>query len=115
MRILVLPFGGFFLPAPVFPQAGTGSITGTVVDPAGAVVAGAQVEVKNTETGVSYPTVTTNTGAYTTLNLPPGPYSVTVTVPGFKKFVRAGLNLAVAQILGIDISFEVGATNDSVT
>lgn len=101
--------------AAAFPQAGTGSITGTVVDPAGAVVAGAQVEVKNTETGVLYPTVTTNTGAYNTLNLPPGPYSVTVTVPGFKKFVRSGMSLAVGQTLGIDISLEVGAVGDSVT
>ena len=115
MRILVVTLCALLFAAAAFPQAGTGSITGTVVDPAGAIVAGAQVEVKNTETGVLYPTVTTNTGAYNTINLPPGPYSVTVTVPGFKKFVRTGMNLAVAQILGIDISLEVGASAESVT
>jgi hypothetical protein len=115
MRILAVSLCALFFAALAFPQAGTGTITGTVVDPAGAVVAGAQVEVKNTDTGVLYPTVTTNTGAYTTINLPPGGYSVTVTVPGFKKFVRSGMSLAVAQTLGIDVSLEVGATNDSVT
>ena len=115
MRIFAVTLCALFFAALAFPQAGTGTITGTVVDPAGAVVAGAQVEVKDTDTGVLYPTVTTNTGAYTTINLPPGGYSVTVTVPGFKKFVRSGMNLAVAQTLGIDVSLEVGATNDSVT
>jgi hypothetical protein len=115
MRILAVTLCALFFAAVAFPQAGTGTITGTVVDPAGAVIAGAQVEVKDTETGVLYPAVTTNTGAYTAINLPPGPYSVTVSVPGFKKFVRTGMNLAVAQTLGIDISLEVGGTNDFVT
>jgi len=45
-----------------FGQAGTGTITGTVTDPGGAVVANATVEAKNTETGVAYPAATTGTG-----------------------------------------------------
>src|SRR5690348_5678793 len=40
-----------------FGQAGAGTITGAVIDPTGAAVAHAQIEVKNTQTGVIYPTV----------------------------------------------------------
>ncbi len=55
-----------------FGQVGNGVITGTVTDPAGAVVAGASVEAKNAETGVVFPAVTTNTGNYTIPELPVG-------------------------------------------
>src|SRR5271167_4961009 len=85
----------------MFGQAGTGTITGTVTDPAGAVVAGAAVEIKNTETGVIYPAVTTTTGVYSANNLPIGSYSVTVTVSGFKKFTRTGISVAATQVLSI--------------
>ena len=68
----------------LFGQAGTGTITGTVTDAAGAVVPGAAIEVRNADTNVAYPTVTTETGAYTVLRLPPGGYAITVTASGFK-------------------------------
>jgi hypothetical protein len=98
-----------------FSQAGNGTITGTITDPAGAVVSSVSVEVRNTETGVLSPAVSTATGLYSAVNLPPGPYSVTVAVPGFKKYSRTGLNLAVGQILAIDIPLEVGATTEAIT
>ncbi len=115
MRTLLLASVFLLVSILVFGQAGTGTITGTITDPAGAVVAGATVEVKNTETGTTVQTVSTNTGAYTVLNLQPGPYSVTVTVAGFKKYTRTGLSLAAAQVLGIDAALEVGGANESVT
>ncbi len=96
-------------------QAGTGTITGTVTDSAGAVIPGASVEVKNAETNVPYPTVSTETGAYTVLRLPPGPYSVTVQVTGFKTLNRAGLLVSAGQTLPLDLVLEVGAVNESVT
>ncbi|HEY6342738.1 MAG TPA: TonB-dependent receptor [Bryobacteraceae bacterium] len=101
--------------AALFGQAATGTISGTVTDPAGAVVANAQVEVRNTETNVPYPTVTTGAGDYTVLRLPPGPYSVTVTAPGFKKLVRGGLAVDAGQVLPLDLTLEVGSASESVT
>ena len=115
MRILVVTLCALLFAAAAFPQAGNGTITGTITDPAGAVVAGAAVEVRNTETGQVFPTVSTSTGAYTATPLPPGSYSVTVSVSGFKKYVRTSLSLASAQVLGIDVSLDVGGTNESVT
>src|SRR3984957_16751970 len=77
----------------LFGQAGTGTITGTVRDPAGAVVPSAPIEVRNTETNVPYPTTTTDTGAYSVSQLPPGSYSVTASAAGFKKLIRAGVTV----------------------
>jgi len=99
----------------LFGQAGTGTITGTVTDPVGAVIANASVEARNTDTNVPYPTVTTETGAYTIVRLPPGPYSVTVSAPGFKKLNRSGLAVDAGQTLPLDLSLEVGSAAESVT
>jgi hypothetical protein len=99
----------------LFGQAGTGALSGMVTDPAGAVIANAAVEVRNTETNAPYPTVTTDTGAYTVPRLPPGPYSLTVSAPGFKKLVRSGLTIDAGQTLPLDVALEVGASTESVT
>ena len=99
----------------VVAQSDRSQITGTVSDPAGAVVANAPVQAKNVNTGLEYQTVSTTTGNYTLNELPVGRYEMTVAVPGFKKYVRQGLDVLAAQTYRIDISLEVGATSDSVT
>jgi hypothetical protein len=99
----------------MFGQAASGTITGVVIDPAGAVVPGANVEVKNIDTGVIFPAVTTNTGSYSANNLPIGNYSVSVTVPGFKKYTRTGMSVAATQVLNVPVALEVGAASESVT
>src|SRR4051794_14894010 len=81
-----------------FGQAGAGTITGTIADPAGAVIANAAIEARNTDTGVAYPVVSTATGNYTVSQLPVGQYEVTATVAGFKRYVRAGIGVAAAQV-----------------
>jgi hypothetical protein len=98
-----------------FAQSDRGTITGTVADPAGAVVASAPIQAKNVETGVVYEGATSTTGNYTIAQLPAGTYEVSVGVQGFKRYTRAGLQVQVAQTLRIDIALEVGSTSDSVT
>jgi hypothetical protein len=99
----------------LFGQAGTGTITGTVTDVSGAAIANAPVDVRNTDTNVPYPTVTTETGAYTVLRLPPGPYTVTITAPGFKKLIRSGVSVDAGQTLPLDLQVEIGSASESVT
>ncbi len=99
----------------VFAQSDRGIITGTVTDTSGAVIAGAAIEAKQSETGSVFPTTTTGTGSYTLTELPVGTYEVTATVSGFKKYVRSGITVQVAQTLRIDISLQVGAASESVT
>src|SRR5215469_6887336 len=99
----------------VFAQSDRGTITGTIVDPAGAVIASATIEARNTATGVSYQTASTATGNYTIAQLPVGTYDVSAAVPGFKKYVRQGVAVGVAEVLRIDLALEVGAATESVT
>lgn len=115
MRTATVALCFILVSAIAFGQAGTGTISGTVTDPAGAVIAGATVEVRNAETNAPFPTVTTDTGAYSVLRLPPGPYSVSVTAPGFKRLLRSGLTVDAGQTLPLDLTLEVGASTESVT
>jgi hypothetical protein len=110
-RILI----SLILSMAAFAQTDRGTITGLVTDPAGAVVANAQLELRGTETGTTYPAATSATGNYTFSQLPVGPYELTLSVPGFKRFVRQNLRVQGAQTIGVDIQLEVGAATESVT
>jgi hypothetical protein len=99
----------------VFAQTDRGTITGTISDPAGAVVAGAPVEARNTGTGVVTNVASSTTGNYTIPSLPAGNYEIKVSVPGFKNYTRQGLTVQNAQTMRIDITLEVGAASESVT
>ena len=96
-------------------QTDRGTITGTVSDPAGAVIAAAAIEAKNVATGAVYPTASSATGNYTIAQLPAGAYELSITVAGFKKFIRTGLVVEVAGTLRIDAALEVGTATESVT
>src|SRR5258707_4655497 len=79
-----------------FAQSDRGTITGTIGDPAGAVVAGAKVEARNVETGTPYEVASTGTGNYTLSQLPAGTYEMSIAVPGFKRYVRQNIVVQVA-------------------
>lgn len=98
-----------------YAQNATGTITGTVTDPAGATIAGAMVQAKNAETGAQYQAASTTAGNYTIPQLPVGTYELSVSSPGFKTFVRSGIMMAAAQTARIDVMMEVGAATESVT
>lgn len=114
MRSL-LGFVCFFLISVAFGQTDRGTITGSVSDPTGAVVASAPIQVKNTQTGTVYSGATSATGNYTFPQLPPGTYELTVAVPGFKNFVRQNIVVQVTQVVRADAALEVGASTESVT
>jgi len=98
-----------------FGQSDRGTITGTVSDPAGAIVAGAKVEARSVATSTAYEVASTDTGNFTLSQLPAGTYEMTVTVAGFKRFVRQNITVQVAGTVRIDVPLEVGATSESVT
>lgn len=99
----------------MFGQSDRGTITGTISDPAGAVVANAPVQIRNIETGAIYKVGSSATGNYTLSQLPAGQYEISVTVPGFKKYVRQGITVEVAQTYRVDVKLEVGSNTESVT
>lgn len=96
-------------------QTALGTITGIVLDPAGAVIPNATIEARNSGSGQVYRAVSSETGNYTIAQLQVGAYEIDVTVQGFKKYTRQGLNLSAAQTMRIDIPLEVGSNAESVT
>jgi hypothetical protein len=96
-------------------QSDRGTITGTISDPAGAVVAAAMLEARNTSTGLLYQTASSGTGNYTLSELPVGTYDISVAVAGFKKAVRAGIQVVSSTTFRVDFALEVGAPTESVT
>mgnify|MGYP005850771553 FL=1 len=102
-------------PCGLLAQETRGSITGTVTDPQGAVIAGAAVVVTNTGTGTSARLTTNASGYYEAPLLLPGSYSISVEFAGFKRAVRDGVTLALSDQLQINFQLEVGGTTESVT
>ena len=95
-------------------QSNQGTITGGISDPAGAVVAGAVIEVRNTATGVVFQGGTSATGNYV-LAVPAGIYSLNVSVPGFKKFIQENIQVVSATDTRKDVTLEVGSATEVVT
>ena len=95
-------------------QGDRGSVTGTITDPSGGVTPNASIDVKNVETGAVFHGGASGTGNYV-IPLPAGKYQMTVTVPGFKKYVRENVQVQVASATRQDIVLELGAVNDTVT
>ena len=98
-----------------FGQGGTGTITGTITDPTGLAVAGANVQATNAETGAVYAGASTASGNYAIPNLPVGTYEVSVKVSGFKTYNHTNLAIAAAQTLREDIPLQVGSASESIT
>jgi len=115
MRSLGVVFCLFLVSLTAFAQSDRGTMTGTVSDATGAVIPGVNVVAVNTETSARYETVSTETGNYTLAQLPSGPYQLSAELPGFKKYVRQGINVLLAQTLRLDVRLEVGSANESVT
>src|SRR5262249_22353549 len=112
LRILVCLL---FASLSLFAQSDRGTITGTVSDTTGALIPGVSVVATNVETGARYQTATTETGNYTLAPLPTGLDQLSAELPGFKKYVRQGINVLVAQMLRLDVGLEVGSNDESVT
>src|SRR5256884_1517416 len=97
---------------PAFSQSSTGSISGTVTDQNNAVVLGATVFGKNTETGFVRSAVTNSSGLYRLTDIPPGPYEITIEAAGFKKHLQPGITIDVGQDATIDAVLQPGEIVD---
>src|SRR5882672_400743 len=95
MRTTLVAFVCLTLPL-AFAQNDRGTITGTIADPARAVVPGAAVSGINTETGAKFETVSTPTGNYTLVQLPAGIYNLEVSAAGFARYIQKGIRVQVA-------------------
>ena len=91
------------------------TLTGTVADPSGALVAGATVVVHSNETGIDERSVTTtDTGNFNITNLPAGRYTVTVKNAGFQTYVASEVILNVAEKHTLDVQLKAGKASETV-
>lgn len=96
-------------------QATTGGFRGVVSDVNGGVVPNAVVVAKNTGTGVEYKATATGEGLYSVSRIPPGRYSVTVEVQGFKKGEYQDAEVSVGRDTVVDFTLQPGAPSETVT
>ena len=113
--ICLLAFTWVLIAAPARAQFDRGQIAGTVKDAQGGVVPGATVTITNTQTQIVTTTVTDSSGFFTMPNLAPGRYDVSAELEGFKKAVRAGVQLDAAGAQTLDFTLATGALTESVT
>src|SRR5260370_23772323 len=96
-------------------QMETATLSGTVTDPTGAVVAGAEVLAVRIDTGTKYVSTTNTSGLYLIVGLQPGHFRIFVTNQGFKQIELTDVTLNVQDTVSRNFSLEVGAASETVT
>jgi len=107
---VLLVFSG----VPAGAQSATGSISGIVTDPSGAVIANASVRLVQVETNSSQTAPTNDAGRYSFISVQPGVYSLTVSHPGFTQAKMQGQKVDIGTALTLNMTLEVGATSTVV-
>ena len=112
--ILAMSLVAFLIGAlPLVGQTVAGTVTGTITDATGAIVPGAPVSVKNTDTGDTRKSVSNGAGFFSIPALPPGPYVIDAKVKGFKE-ETSSLTVSAGQTLSINLKLSVGSETEKV-
>lgn len=101
-----------FTCASAFSQQITGNLRGTVSDPSGAVVQGASVTARQTDTGFSRTATTDRGGNYLLLELPVGHYRLEIAATNFQKYVQDGISLDVNETAAVSVRLVVGSEKE---
>lgn len=112
MTLLLLLLIALF---PAYAQLPTATVLGVVKDSSGAIVPGANISARNTETGQVRSSVTGQDGSYRLAALQVGSYEVRAEHPGFQTAIRTGLTLAVTQEAVVNFTLEVGGIEQTVS
>ena len=107
--------GSMILPGFASGQEFRATVSGAILDPSGAIVPGASVEVRETHTGTVNKATSDGAGQYVVPFLAPGDYSIKVTKAGFETISRTGITLQAQQHPIINLTLTVGSTNQTVT
>jgi hypothetical protein len=108
--LLLLGLAGF-----AHAQTTYGSLAGTIVDPTGAVVAGARVALINPSTQEKQVQQSGDTGLFSFVNLAPGQYELLVEKTGFKTVSRKNIVIQVQQSARVDVTMPVGTADQTIT
>src|SRR3981081_2987859 len=102
-------------PIAVHAQNYAGSVHGTVTDPQGGSVTGANVSLRDVGTNATTTTITTALGAYSFPTVDVGTYEVTIKSPSFKEYVARNVEVHVSTAAEVNAKLELGASNEIVT
>ncbi len=106
----------FLIPAPIHAQSATAAdLEGTVTDPAGGTISGAELVATNIETGSTRQGTTNSLGLYRIPALAAGSYKLRISKTGFAGVERQGLTLQIGQVVTLDIQLPVAAQAQEVT
>jgi hypothetical protein len=95
-------------------QVSGATLSGTVTDPSGAVIAAAQVSILNKATGITRTATTDSAGLFAAPNLQPGLYEVTVAAAGFSTTKQENITLTVGAQQVLDVSLKIGTAEQTV-
>src|SRR5438093_2640123 len=101
-------------PATVWAQVYSGTLTGVIKDPSGAVVPGAEVKLTDANKGYSFVVNSDESGRYLLRSLPPGNYRLSIVASGFRAYLQQGIVLDVGQNASIDVALQLGEQSDTV-
>jgi hypothetical protein len=99
---------------PLRAQVAGGTLSGSITDPSGAVVAKAQVVIKNLATGVATTVTTNSDGYYSAANLLPGEYEVAVSATGFNTGIKKGITINVGSQPVFNMALQIGTVTNTV-
>ena len=97
-----------------FAQTTDATISGSVLDPSGGVITGAQVTARNALTGIVTTTEANSTGVYVFAALQPGTYQIGASHPGFHKYVINDLELDIGAKLSLNLELKIGASTEVI-
>ena len=104
----------FALAAAAYGQTSRGTVTGTIIDASGAVVAGARVVLTGADTGVRRSTLSNEAGIYRFDAVDLGVYGLEVTHAGFRPFLRSEIGVGANRVTTVDPRLEVGASETAI-
>jgi len=110
----VLLMLAIFFSAPALAQVAGGTLSGTVSDTNGSGIPQAKLVIRNVATGVERAATTNADGYYTTVNLLPGSYQISISATGFNSETRHGVTMTVGSQITIDITLRVGTISNKV-
>src|SRR5690242_19692461 len=103
------------LPAWIWAQTSTATLTGIITDPSQAKLPGVRVELVNTSTGVASTANTNPQGEFTFTLVPAGEYKLSAEAQGFRRYAQSGIVLESGRTFRLDIKMELGQLTESVT
>lgn len=103
------------IPLAVVAQVTTATIVGTITDPGGAIMPGAQITARNIDTGLTRTVTSGDDGGYRVEFLPVGHYALEITTSGFKKAYVSDVVLQINDTVRLDVALTVGQVTETVT